>query len=60
MTDEGKRKAMEHALASRFGFPDYESFRAGVLATLGKAGLRRLEKELDRYGPREEPEGPKG
>jgi hypothetical protein len=42
---------MERTLAERFGYSDYESFREGVVRSIGKGGLRRLEKELDRYGP---------
>lgn len=45
------RRDMELVLAQRFGYDDYESFRAGVVKVLGKGGLKKLEKELDRYGP---------
>lgn len=48
-----KRKEMELALARQFGYDDYESFREGVSQSMGKAVLRRLEKELDKYGPAE-------
>ncbi|MDQ7793759.1 MAG: hypothetical protein RDU89_04980 [bacterium] len=53
---ENRRHEMEMALAQKFGFPDYESFREGIVATLGKAGLKKLEKELDKYGPGEQAE----
>lgn len=45
------RKDMELVLAQRFGYEDYESFRTGVVKVLGKGGLKKLEKELDKYGP---------
>lgn len=61
MTDTGpnlpSRAEMERALAERFGYPDYQSFRQGVVRTIGRGGLKRLEKELERYGP-PAPEGP--
>ncbi len=47
------RKDMELVLAQRFGYEDYESFRTGVVKVLGKGGLKKLEKELDKYGPPE-------
>jgi hypothetical protein len=53
---EGKkptRREMELVLARQFGYEDFESFRAGVQESIGKAGLRKLEKELDKYGPAE-------
>jgi hypothetical protein len=47
------RKDMELTLARNFGYEDYESFRAGVTRSIGQGGLRRLEKELEKYGPAE-------
>lgn len=56
--DQPSRAAMELSLAQRFGYSDYDSFRQGVVKTIGKGGLKKLEKELDRYGPPEP--GPSG
>jgi|GEM_PF-2536255 len=60
MTEAGKptRQDMELTLAKQFGYEDYESFRAGVQKSIGKAGLRKLEKQLDNYGPAPGTEGP--
>lgn len=59
MTETGgtqpTRKDMELVLAQRFGYEDYDSFRAGVIQSIGKGGLKKLEKELDKYGPAEPP-----
>jgi hypothetical protein len=48
------RKEMEQVMAQSFGYDDYESFRTGVVSVLGKGGLKKLEKELDKYGPPEQ------
>ncbi len=45
------RAEMEQALARQFGYADYASFREGVAQTLGTQVLRRLEKQLEKYGP---------
>ncbi len=59
MTESGQsqpsRRDMEQVLAQRFGYSDYDSFRAGVVQSIGKGGLKKLEKELDKYGPAEPP-----
>jgi len=53
------RREMEQTLAERFGYDDYESFRQGVVQSIGKGGLRKLEKELDRYGPADQTASPR-
>lgn len=52
------RKDMEEALARRFGFPDYDTFKREAAQTLGKGLVNRLEKSLDKYGPAESVTGP--
>ena len=48
------REDMELVLAKQFGFEDYDSFREGVVKTIGKLGLKKLEKELDKFPQRAE------
>lgn len=52
-TTKPTRREMELTLARQFGYPDYESLREGVQRSIGKAGLKKLEKELGKYGPPE-------
>ncbi len=49
MEEQRYREDMELVLAKQFGFEDYDSFRTGVVKTIGKMGLKKLEKELDKY-----------
>lgn len=49
-TTKPTRREMELTLARQFGYEEYDSFRAGVQRSIGKAGLKKLEKELDKYG----------
>lgn len=43
------REEMQQRLAQQFGFSDYETFKQEAARTMGKAGLRKLEKELEKY-----------
>lgn len=43
------REEMQQRLAQQFGFNDFETFRQEAVRTMGKAGLKRLEKELEKY-----------
>lgn len=45
---------MELILARQFGFDDYDTFCEGVVKTIGKVGLKKLEKELDKFPRRDE------
>lgn len=43
------REAMQEKMAHQFGFDSWEAFRAAAERRLGKAVVRRLERELARY-----------
>ncbi|QIA27523.1 hypothetical protein DYI95_008315 [Thermaerobacter sp. PB12/4term] len=43
------REAMAEQVAHQFGFDSWEEFRAAAERRLGKAVVRRLERELARY-----------
>ncbi|MEW6725185.1 MAG: hypothetical protein AB1331_09835 [Bacillota bacterium] len=49
------KQQMQAELARKFGYDDYETFRRDALETMGKAALRRVEKELDKYPDEENP-----
>ncbi|WP_156821712.1 hypothetical protein [Thermaerobacter subterraneus] len=40
---------MQEKMAHQFGFDSWEAFRAAAERRLGKAVVRRLERELARY-----------
>ena len=52
MEEQRYREDMELVLAKQFGFEDYDSFREGLVKTIGKTGLKKLEKELDKFPQR--------
>ena len=54
MEEQRCREDMELILAKQFGFDDYDTFREGVVKTIGKIGLKKLEKELDKFPRRDE------
>jgi hypothetical protein len=46
---QATREEMQQRLAQQFGFNDFETFRQEAARTMGKAGLKKLEKELEKY-----------